>query len=48
MQQILVILFLIGALSYLGRQFYLRFIKKEAKCDSCAFGNSSQATNETN
>lgn len=42
MQEILALLVLMAALSYLGWQFYARFIQKNAKCDSCAFGNSSQ------
>lgn len=46
MQVVLIIAFLIGALGYLGWQFYLRFIKKEGKCDSCAFGSAANATKE--
>lgn len=48
MQVLLVIVFLVAALGYLGWQFYLRFIKKEAKCDSCAFGSSAQVSKEKN
>lgn len=46
MQVILSLLLLIAALSYLGWQFYTRFIQKNAKCDSCAFGNSAQVQKE--
>jgi len=39
MQNILVFLFITAALIYLGRQFFLRFIKKESHCEQCAFSN---------
>lgn len=38
MQALLVFIALAIATGYLGYQFYLRFIKKESKCESCAFG----------
>ena len=38
MQTLLVVIIIGCALFYLGKQFYNRFIKKEAHCDSCAFG----------
>jgi len=37
MQVILVVLVLGGALFYMGREFYKRFVAKEANCDGCAF-----------
>lgn len=48
MQVVLAIVLLIAALSYLGWQFYGRFIKKNAKCDSCAFGTSAHVQKEKN
>lgn len=36
MQVVLVIIAVVGAVSYLGWQFYKRFYAKEAKCDGCA------------
>jgi|TARA_B110000879_G_C11095317_1_gene480805 hypothetical protein len=37
MQTVLVVLILVGALFYMGREFYKRFFAKEANCDGCAF-----------
>lgn len=36
MQTVLMIIAVSGAAFYLGREFYLRFYAKEAKCDGCA------------
>lgn len=36
MQNILVIITVLFALIYLGRQFYVRFFAKETKCEGCA------------
>lgn len=48
MQVVLSLLLLIAALSYLGWQFYSRFIQKNTQCDSCAFGNSAQGQKRKN
>jgi hypothetical protein len=37
MSQIVVVtIFVSGAMLYLGREFYLRFLKKESTCEGCA------------
>lgn len=42
MQVVLVVLVLCGALFYMGREFYKRFVAKEANCDGCAFNEKTE------
>lgn len=42
MQTALVIIAISLAFAYLAWQFFVRFFKKETKCESCAFGNSGE------
>lgn len=42
MQLILVIILVSLAVFYLGWQLYKHFFKKEAACESCAFGGYSE------
>jgi hypothetical protein len=44
-QGILVGIAVLFATLYLGLQVYNRFIKKDSKCDSCAFGSSVDKNN---
>lgn len=46
MQTVLVIVAIGTALGYLGYQFYLRFIKSESKCESCAFGKDASSASK--
>lgn len=41
MQTVLTILVVSAALFYLGREAYLKLIKKDASCDGCAFNPES-------
>ena len=45
MQLILVIICISVAGIYLGMQIYQRLIKKDAKCDACAFGKEIEIDN---
>ncbi len=37
MQTVLVLLLISAATLYLGRELYIRFFRKESKCDGCGF-----------
>lgn len=44
MQTFLVIVAILAAVTYLTWQFYRRFFKKESKCDGCAMGKTTDAS----
>lgn len=43
MQEILVILTVAAASIFLARQFYTKFVRKDAKCEGCAVGKETKA-----
>ena len=38
MQEVLVIISIAAASIFLARQFYAKFVRKDAKCEGCAVG----------
>jgi hypothetical protein len=38
MQEVLVIISIAAASIFLARQFYTKFVRKDAKCEGCAVG----------
>lgn len=42
MQEVLVIISIATASIFLARQFYTKFVRKDAKCEGCAVGKQTQ------
>ena len=42
MQEVLVFIAIAAASIFLARQFYTKFVRKDAKCDGCAVGKETK------